>query len=183
LVISKEIAEAMGGEAGVYSTPGVGSNFWMTACFGLGEAELPQDASFSVDAESEIRQRFSGRRVLLVEDEPINRELVQILLEESGLVIDIAEDGVDALELAASNQYDLILMDMQMPRMGGLEATRKIRQLAHGEKLRIIAMTANAFASDRAECMAAGMDDFIAKPVVPDQFFAILLKWLARSRS
>jgi PAS domain S-box-containing protein len=183
LVISKEIAEAMGGEAGVYSTPGVGSNFWMTACFGLGEAELPQDASFSVDVESEIRQRFSGRRVLLVEDEPINRELVQILLEESGLVIDIAEDGVDALELAASKQYDLILMDMQMPRMGGLEATRKIRQLAHGEKLRIIAMTANAFASDRAECMAAGMDDFIAKPVVPDQFFAILLKWLARSRS
>ena len=183
LVISKKIAEAMGGEAGVYSTPGVGSTFWMTACFGLGEAELPQDAPLSVDAESEIRQCFAGCRVLLVEDEPINRELAQMLLEESGLVVEIAEDGVVALELAGSKQYDLVLMDMQMPRMGGLEATRKIRQLAHGEKLRIIAMTANVFASDRAECMAAGMDDFIAKPVVPDQFFTTLLKWLARSRN
>ena len=80
---------------------------------------------------------------------------------------------------AGSRPYDLVLMDMLMPRMGGLEATRKIRQLDKGQHVRIIAMTANAFAADRAECMAAGMDDFIAKPFDPDDFFATLLKWLS----
>ena len=179
LVISKKIAEAMGGEAGVHSTQGVGSTFWMTAWFGKGSVALPDKVPLQAEAENEIRQHFAGRRVLLVEDEPLNRELSQILLEEAGLVVEIAEDGIVALELAGSRPYDLVLMDMLMPRMGGLEATRKIRQLDKGQHVRIIAMTANAFAADRAECMAAGMDDFIAKPFDPDDFFATLLKWLS----
>ncbi|MEN9481058.1 MAG: hypothetical protein RLZZ298_2453 [Pseudomonadota bacterium] len=179
LVISKKIAEAMGGEAGAHSTPGVGSTFWMTAWFGRGLAALPDRAPLTADAEAKIRQHFAGRRVLLVEDEPINRELSQILLEEAGLVVEIAEDGVAALELTGSRPYDLVLMDMQMPRMGGVEATRKIRQRGNCQDLPIIAMTANAFAANRAECLAAGMNDFIAKPFDPDQFFAAIHKWLS----
>lgn len=169
----------MGGEAGAHSTPGVGSTFWMTAWFGRGLAALPDRAPLTADAEAKIRQHFAGRRVLLVEDEPINRELSQILLEEAGLVVEIAEDGVAALELTGSRPYDLVLMDMQMPRMGGVEATRKIRQRGNCQDLPIIAMTANAFAANRAECLAAGMNDFIAKPFDPDQFFATIHKWLS----
>ena len=100
------------------------------------------------------------------------------MIEEAGLIVNMAEDGLTAVDLLANDSYDLVLMDMQMPRMGGLEATRKIRQLPNGQSLRIIAMTANAFASDRADCMAAGMDDFLAKPIDPDLLFVTLLKWL-----
>jgi PAS domain S-box-containing protein len=183
LAISKKIAEAMGGEAGVQSTPGAGSTFWMTGSFTKGGAlqaglvEVPGE-----DALLAIQQRFAGRRVLLVEDEPINREIATVLIEDAGLVVSLAEDGLIAVDLVANGVYDLVLMDMQMPRMGGLEATRKIRQLPNGQSLRIIAMTANAFASDRADCMAAGMDDFLSKPINPDLLFVTLLKWLDNAK-
>jgi PAS domain S-box-containing protein len=179
LAISKKIAEAMGGEAGVQSTPGAGSTFWMTGSFAKGGelqaglVEMPGE-----DALLAIQQRFAGRRLLLVEDEPINREVAAVLIEETGLIVTLAEDGLIAVDLVANGTYDLVLMDMQMPHMGGLEATRKIRQLPNGQSLRIIAMTANAFASDRVDCMAAGMDDFLSKPIEPDLLFVTLLKWL-----
>jgi PAS domain S-box-containing protein len=179
LAISKKIAEAMGGEAGVQSTPGAGSTFWMTGSFAKGGelqaglVEMPGE-----DALLAIQQRFAGRRLLLVEDEPINREVAAVLIDETGLIVTLAEDGLIAVDLVANGTYDLVLMDMQMPRMGGLEATRKIRQLPNGQSLRIIAMTANAFASDRVDCMAAGMDDFLSKPIEPDLLFVTLLKWL-----
>jgi len=123
-----------------------------------------------------LRRNFAGRRVLLVEDEPINQEIARLLLEDVGLVVDVASDGAEAVVAATDGRYDLVLMDMQMPRMDGLESTRRIRQLTDYARTPIIAMTANAFVDDRQRCMAAGMSDFIAKPVNPDILFSTLLR-------
>ncbi len=112
----------------------------------------------------------------------INLEVTLTLLEDTGLQIDTAEDGKVAVEMAAHNNYALILMDMQMPTMDGVAATRLIRASATGKQLPIVAMTANAFSEDRQRCMDAGMDDFIPKPFVPDELFTMILKWLQRAR-
>jgi two-component system sensor histidine kinase/response regulator len=120
----------------------------------------------------------SGARVLLVEDNAINREVATELLQAIGLQVDLAENGRQALERVPGANYDLILMDMQMPELDGVEATRAIRALPGGASLPIIAMTANAFDDDRQRCFAAGMNDFITKPVDPARLHATLLKWL-----
>jgi CheY-like chemotaxis protein len=114
-----------------------------------------------------LRRDHGGKRILLVEDEPINREIAQMLLEDVGLVVEIAEDGLAALQLAEKNDYALILMDMQMPKMDGIEATKAIRQLPGHQATPILALTANAFASECERCLSAGMNDFITKPVDP----------------
>ena len=123
---------------------------------------------------------FSGHRarLLLVEDNPINQEVALDLLNSTGLSVDTAEDGIQALEKVMQQQYDLILMDVQMPRMDGLDATRQIRLVPGYANVPILAMTANAFSNDREQCLEAGMNDHVAKPVDPEKLFEALTRWL-----
>ena len=183
LAITAKIAASMGGDAGVRSELKQGSTFWFSARLRK-VASLPHhEQADQTDSETALRHEFAGSRILLVEDEPINREIAQMLFEDIGFVVDSAEDGVQAVELASQQRYELILMDMQMPRMDGLEATRRIRALPAGNDLLIIAMTANAFAEDRERCLAAGMDYFATKPIDPDVFMNIILTGLRAQRA
>jgi PAS domain S-box-containing protein len=180
LAITKHLAELMGGKVGADSTPGVGSTFWFTVKLTKsGEAAVAAGAT-AVDAEAEIRRRYAGQRILVTDDEPVNREIALMQLEAVDLVVDMAVDGTEAVALAQKNSYAAILMDMQMPKLNGLEATQEIRRLPGYRDTPIIAMTANAFAEDKAKCMVAGMNDFLIKPFSPDQLFAILLRALSR---
>jgi len=183
LAITKHIAELMGGETGAVSTPGRGSVFWITARLKRQAvvAAVPETIREG-DAEAVLLRDFAGSHILLVEDDPINREVAIMLLEDVGLVIDIAEDGIAAIEQLERHAYDLILMDMQMPRLDGLGATARIRQMACGQSVPILAMTANVFAEDKENCLAAGMNDFVSKPVDPAVLYQTLLHWLQKAR-
>ncbi|TXI24528.1 MAG: response regulator [Roseateles sp.] len=191
LAICRRLAELMGGRVGVESELGRGSCFW----FALAAEPAPADSSRAVSAASSAAPRAHSarerlldfaaahpQRLLLAEDNPVNQEVAVALLGSAGLSVDVAGDGQQAVDMARSGAYALVLMDVQMPVMDGLDATRAIRRLPEGEHLPILAMTANAFADERQRCLDAGMDDHVAKPVVAEQLYSTLYDWLSGAR-
>jgi len=172
LTICKRLAEMMGGQIGVESELGVGSTFYVD--LPLPTAELPDSQTGEMESAEVLVP--PGKRVLLVEDNEVNRKVALRLLEKLQLVVEVATNGVEAVQKATTNAYDLILMDCQMPEMDGYEATRRLR--AHGVRTPIIALTANALQGDREQCLLAGMDDYLAKPIKPDELKRTLARWL-----
>lgn len=185
LVISRQLATLMGGDIGVTSEYGSGSTFWMEVGMekSTGSGALAEIGRLllSEPPVSIIARRFGGVRILLAEDDLFNQEVALGLLEETGLIIDVVENGQLAVQKMMSDDYALVLMDVQMPVMDGLAATRHIRQQPGKSDLPILALTANAFDEDRKRCIEAGMSDYISKPVDPEMLFSLLLHWLEKS--
>jgi len=146
-------------------------------------AQLAPESSFSnrIDFPGELKKMKFEIPILLAEDNIVNQKVAVALIQRCGIPIELVSDGQQALEKIARNPYALILMDVQMPNMDGLTATRKIRQDFPGLKLPIIAMTAHAMKGDKESCLAAGMDDYITKPIVPEELYKILWRWLINS--
>ena len=167
LALTNELVTLMQGQVGVDSKPGVGSCFWFTAWLEVGD-----DKGNSADRD------WHDNQVLVVEDVPLNREVVYDLLSRLGLKVQMAENGKIALMMCAVRRYDLILMDMRMPEMDGLTATRELRKMPEYAQVPIIALTANAFDDDREACLDSGMNDFLSKPVLAVDMVEMLAKWL-----
>ena len=179
LTISKHLIEAMGGTLGVTSIKGLGSRFW---------CHLPFDLPNATDIESFKTQKISGifpttqtplsgLNILLAEDNIFNQQVAVELLEISGATVTIANSGFEVIEMYKKGAFDCILMDMQMPGMDGLEATRRIRHLQSNSNIPIIAMTANASESNKKQCLDSGMNDFLSKPIHPSQLYSTIAKW------
>ena len=183
LSISKRLVSLMGGEFRVKSTPGLGSTFSFTASLPVSSA---QDLVRTVAAQREQadrgRARARGAAILVAEDNELNQQVARELLESVGATVSIAEDGLEVLRLLDEGKtFDLILMDVQMPRLDGMETTRRIRERGEGASIPIIATTANATPEERQRCRVIGMNDFVSKPVMPDQLFQTLSRWLSTS--
>ena len=178
LAISRKLVEAMGGKIAVDSTPGSGSTFHFVLRFahtGAAETARLREASGRYVAPA-----LCGR-VLVVEDDRVNQRVIAHFLKQMGLTMSIVEDGHEAVQTATTASWDLVLMDCQLPGLDGLEATRRIRLKLAGRSLPIIALTANASIQDRDECLAAGMNDFLTKPVRVELLAAAMQKWLPDS--
>ena len=188
LSIARELAQLMGGAVGVESEPGRGSVFWFTAKLqsaGPQEQAVPSPHEAVVASrgvEEVLKERHRDARVLIADDNRINQELATELLRLVDLKVEVADNGRIAVDMARRGAYDLILMDMQMPEMDGLEATRLIRTVPELDSTPIVAMTASAFGADRDACLAAGMNDHIGKPVNPATLYDKMLRWLDESR-
>jgi PAS domain S-box-containing protein len=183
LAICKQLANLMCGEVGVNSIEGEGSTFWFTARFDKSYADTGQPA---IDLQSGVTQgvahhakkMINGARILLVEDNEFNQQVASDLLESIGAIVSVANHGKEAVALFHNNQFDCVLMDVQMPIMDGYQATAAIRAAESRSDIPIIALTANASNEDRQRCIDAGMDDFVMKPFQPDLLFATVAKWL-----
>ncbi|MDD5180959.1 MAG: ATP-binding protein [Gallionellaceae bacterium] len=173
LAISKRLAGLMGGEVGVESGAGKGSTFWFTARLGKGKGGLPVIAS-AADAAVTLKDAC----ILLVEDDLFNQQVAEEFLRRAGAIVYSAKNGKEALDLLRQEHFDCVLMDIQMPVMGGLEAIGLIRSDPALKGIRVIAMTANASNRDREHFLSAGMDDFISKPFKPNTLYTTLAKWL-----
>ena len=182
LALSRRIANVMGGDISVISKENVGSTFTLmiTLLIMCEDPELTAESVIPPDVEKAIRERFTGLRILVAEDDLLTQEVMTCLLSETGLNMTMVSDGKQAVDACKMTQFDLILMDMQMPVMGGIDATGEIRKIESYKLTPIIATTANAFAEDKAECLAAGMNDHLGKPVDPEHLYVMLMKWLNR---
>jgi PAS domain S-box-containing protein len=187
LAITRHLAQLMGGDAGVYSELGRGSSFWFEARIGLGQRptgdtvfgqQLGVRDATSRELEARLHQEHAGARILLAEDNPANLEVALEWLHAADLQVDVVTTGDAAVDAAQRNSYDLILMDVQLPGLDGLQATRAIRQLKAHRHTPVLSMTANAFGEDRLACEQAGMQDHIVKRVDPRVIYAALLHWL-----
>jgi CheY-like chemotaxis protein len=181
LAISKQLARLMHGDVGVHSSPGQGATFWFTAQLLVADlrelAHGGQTVNPTLEGPNMAGPR-TGLRVLLAEDNPINQQVAQEMLEALGAVVTVVGDGAQALEtLSQPHAFDLVLMDMQMPVMDGLEATRRLRALPGLCTLPVLAMTANAMQSAIDQCLQAGMNDHLAKPVNPEALSRALTRW------
>jgi CheY-like chemotaxis protein len=187
LAISKRIVELMGGRIWIVSELGQGSTFAFTIEAGTGSAEGATDESEGAASAPEESNDFKEYRIILAEDVEINREIVQSILEPTGLAIDCAVNGAEAVRLFAENpgRYDMIFMDLQMPEMDGYEATRRIRAMDDGRArlIPIVAMTANVFREDIEKCLSTGMNDHVGKPLNFEEVLEKLRKYLRREQA
>ena len=184
LAISKRLVEQMGGQIGVESLLGQGSIFWFTVSLGKDPAPAcfrPEGATHgSAESPASDLSAFMGARILVAEDNLFNQQVVTELLEAVGAKVRIANHGQEALELLRATRFDCVLMDVQMPVMDGLETVRRIRADPALADLWVIAMTANASREDQERCLAASMDHFITKPILPERLYAELVKYMPR---
>jgi PAS domain S-box-containing protein len=181
LSISRSLLHLMDGDISVDSAPGRGSSFRVQISFGLadGAAPLRQGVAGAVDLAT-LAAPVAGARVLLVEDNLVNQQVAMGFLAKAGIDCTVARHGGEALEQLALSEFDLILMDLQMPEMDGFEATRRIRQNPAWAGLPVIALTASAMVQDREDCLAAGMNDHLAKPLDPVALIEMARRWIRR---
>ena len=179
LTISKRLVELMGGEIGLESIEGQGTTLWLTLTLPC----IDPSALAEKEAPTGSELKTAGRHILVVDDVDLNRELVTALLAPLGHSVHQAADGAEAVTAVASTDYDLVLMDVQMPGMDGLSATRAIRAVDRFAELPIIAMTAQALPAQIETCHAAGMNDYLAKPITPAALTAAIEKWGGGGRS